>query len=67
MIIHFVLKTLKLIIIQVTVEDGVYSDDAYILASPDNLVIWSGVQRENMQEETDQAKRFILNKLLLLS
>lgn len=42
---------------QVTVEDGVYSDDAYILASPDNLVIWSGVQRENMQEETDQAKR----------
>ena len=67
MIIHFVLKTLKLIIIQVTVEDGVYSDDAYILASPDNLVIRSGVQRENMQEETDQAKRFILNKLLLLS
>jgi len=42
-------------------EDGVISDDVYILSSSGSVIIWGGEEREEMQEETDQAIRIAGN------
>lgn len=43
--------------VQVSVEAGISSQDAFILSDGESLLIWTGEEREGRQEEVEQATR----------
>ena len=43
--------------VQVSAEDGVSSEDAFILSDGESIVIWGGGEREGREEEVQQAVR----------
>ena len=43
--------------VQVRAEDGVSSEDAFILSDGESIVIWGGGEREGREEEVQQAVR----------